>query len=527
MTLADLIAPGSGRLRVHFPAEAASIDYGEMWKGGEAVGCLRAASDGRPVAIVLSNTRACATVLVGAIAAGLPLVSVPMPPRGTNLDWYSQFIRRVCSISGATTLLLEAKLASMVPPAENVSYLSFDAVLAQRGPAVTDPASFKLIQFTSGSTADPKGIVLSGHKIVANLRAIMEWLQPVPGDAACSWLPLSHDMGLIGMFLGGLASAADQWARGGDFVLMTPQSFMRNPSGWLAACSEFGATITAAPNYAFERAGRRRGQVHHLERLRTCIAGGEPIRTSALERFADTFRDCGFDSTALCPAYGMAEAALAVTGMPRTGVHWHAAGLESLVPDPEATVGCAGDLQIVSCGPPLPGYEVRIDGEGVGEILVRGPSIADSYADGTRLPDAEGWFHTHDLGVLRHGELYVIGRTDDVFQVAGRNVYALDVEAYAGEVNGVRAGRVVAVPEGGALTLVAECESAFSDQASAARLAQALKDQIVTCVGVAPQRVLLIRGSTMPLTASGKIRRKPLLAALRSSELEILAGSIE
>lgn len=527
MTLADLIAPGSGRVRLHFPAEAISIDYGELWKSGEAVGRLRATSDGRPVAIVLSNTRACATVLVGAIAAGLSLVSVPMPPRGANLAWYSQFIRRVCTISGATTLVLDASLLSMVPPTENVTFLSFDAVLALQGPSVTDPASFTLIQFTSGSTADPKGIVLPGHKIVANLRALLEWLQPVPGDGTCSWLPLSHDMGLIGMFLGTLAGAADQWTGGLDFVLMTPQSFVRNPSAWLAACAEFGATITAAPNYAYEMAVRRRGQVANLGRLRTCIVGGEPIRTSALERFADAFRDSGFDSTALCPSYGMAEAVLAVTGTPRSGVHWHAAELDSLAPDAQATVGSPGNFQVVACGTPLPGYEVRIAGGAVGEILVRGPSVADCYADGTRLPDAEGWFHTRDLGVVRDGELYVLGRTDDVFHVAGRNIYAIDVEAYAGEVTGVRAGRVVAVPESGALTLVAECEPAFSDQASATRLAQTLKQHIVACVGVAPQRVLLTRGGSLPLTASGKIRRRPLLAALQSSELKILAGSIE
>lgn len=527
MSLADLIAPGSGRVRLHFPAESTSMDYGEMWKSGEAVGCLRTASDGKPVAIVLANTRACATVLVGAIATGQSLVSVPMPPRGANLGWYSQFIRRISTISGAATLLLDASLLPMVPPTAGLKFLSFEDALALRGPSAADPASFTLTQFTSGSTADPKGIVLPGHKIVANLRALLEWLQPVPGDGACSWLPLSHDMGLIGMFLGTLAGAADQWTGGLDFVLMTPQSFVRSPSGWLAACAEFGATITAAPNYAYEMAVRRRGQVHNLGRLRTCIVGGEPIRTGALERFADAFRDSGFDSTALCPSYGMAEAVLAVTGTPRSGVRWHAAELESLVPDPEAAVGSAGYSQIVGCGTPLPGYEVRIDGDGVGEILVKGPSVADCYADGTRLPDAEGWFHTRDLGVVRDGELYVLGRTDDVFHVAGRNIYAIDVEAYAGEVTGVRAGRVVAVPEGGALTLVAECEPAFIDQASATRLAQALKQQIVARVGVAPQRVLLTRGGALPLTASGKIRRRPLLAALQSSELKILAGSIE
>ncbi len=526
MTLADLIAPGSGRTRLHFPAEATSIDYGDLWRSAAAVGGLRVVSDGKPVAIVLSNTLACATVLVGAIASGQSLVSVPMPPRGANLDWYSQFIARVCAISGAATLLLDTALLPLVPRRDDVTFLSFEAVLALREPSVPNPAAFTLTQFTSGSTADPKGIVLGGHKIVANLRATMEWLQPAPGDGVCSWLPLSHDMGLIGMFLGTLVSATDAWAGGLDFVMMTPQSFLRGPSGWLSMCEKFRSTITAAPNYAYEMAARRRGAVQDLGRLRTCIVGGEPIHTGALERFAEAYRGTGFNPVALCPSYGMAEAVLAVTGTPR-GAHWHATGLESLVPDPEDAIGSAGDRPIVGCGVPLPGYQVRIDGAEVGEILVKGPSVADSYADGTPLPDADGWFHTRDLGVVRDGELYVLGRTDDVFQVAGRNIYAIDVEAYAGEVSGVRTGRVVAVPEGGALTLVAECEPTFSDHASATRLAQALRQQIVARVGVAPQRVLLTRRGALPLTASGKIRRKPLAAALQASELQILAGSIE
>jgi acyl-CoA synthetase (AMP-forming)/AMP-acid ligase II len=261
--------------------------------------------------------------------------------------------------------------------------------------------------------------------------------------------------------------------------------------------------------------------------MRICIAGGEPIRTSALERFAETLRDSNFNPTALCPSYGMAEAVLAVTGT-RSDVHWHAADLKSLVPDPGAVVGSTGMFhQIVGCGAALRSYEVRIDGGGVGEILVKGPSVADHYADGTPIVDAEGWFHTRDLGVLRDGELYVLGRTDDVFQAAGRNIYAIDVEACAREITGVRAGRVVAVPEDGALTVVAECDPAYIEETRTIRLAQHLKQVIVTRIGVAPARVLLTRPGSLPLTASGKIRRMPLLAALRSSELKILPGSID
>lgn len=525
MTLADLIAPAANNLRIHFPAERNSIDYGEMWKRGEVAGGLRRSGQA-PVAIVLNNSSACATIVVGAISTGQCLISVPMPPGGVNLDWYCQFLQRISAMTGADTLLLDNSLLKTLPPVKEVAFLSFDDALALRETKSADPGKFTLTQFTSGSTADPKGIVLPGYKIVANLQAMLEWLQPDKNDGACSWLPLSHDMGLIGMFLGTLAGAAQQRSGSQDFVLMTPHSFVRSPGSWLAACEQFKSTFTAAPNYAFEMVARRSGQTYDLKRLRTCIAGGEPIQTSALEKFANVLRESGFNPIALRPSYGMAEAVLAVTGT-RPDAHWHAEELESLVPDLNLITERIGAYpQIVSCGSPLRGYEVRIEGDYSGEILVKGPSIADHYADHSPLIDAEGWFHTRDLGVLRDGELYVLGRIDDVFHVAGRNVYAIDIEACAGEVTGVRRGRVVALPEQGALTLVAECEPAFTEQMRVSHLAQELKQQVVVRIGVAPSRILLTRAGALPLTASGKIRRRPLLAEVQAQELKILPGSI-
>jgi acyl-CoA synthetase (AMP-forming)/AMP-acid ligase II len=526
MILADAIAPGSGSGRLHLPDETASLDYGDLWKTGEAVGCLRAATDGKPTMVILTNTRACAAVLVGAIAAGQPLVSVPLPPRGADLAWFGQFVGRINAISSAAALLVDASLLSLIPPIDGLKVMSFDDVLALRGPSTVDPASFTLTQFTSGSTADPRGIVLSGDKLATNLQALMEWIQPESDFCTCSWLPLSHDMGLIGMFLAPLVAMTDRWARSGTLVIMTPQTFLRRPATWLTACEEFQATLTAGSTYSYEMAARRRGPAHDLRSLQICVVGSEPVNADTLERFTEVFRDSGFDSRAFCPAYGMAEAVLAVTATPRR-THWTALELASLVAGSDGGVDAADEHRVVSSGIALPGYEVRVEGPGVGEILVRGPSIATAYADGAPLVDADGWYHTRDLGAVRDGECYVLGRTDDVFQVAGRNIYAVDVEAHAAEVTGVRRGRVVAVPENGRLTLVAECDPSINDRASTARVAQSLRQLIVSRLGTAPHRVLLARRGTLPLTASGKIRRKPLIAALRSAELEILAGSIE
>jgi acyl-CoA synthetase (AMP-forming)/AMP-acid ligase II len=517
MSLADLIAPGSGDMCLNFPDEGIATRYSTLWGSGWAMARLRAAYDGRPVAMALTNSHDCAALVVGAVAAGQPLVSMPMPPRGTDLDWYAGLVRRICALSGAPTLLVEPSLLSLMPPMDPVTMRSFDQVLTMRGTADSDPDAFSLTQFTSGSTADPKGVVLTGKHIAANLTALLSWLQPRPGDGACTWLPLSHDMGLIGMFLGSLAGSGDTWAHGGQLVLMTPQGFLRNPASWLAACETFGSTLTAAPNYGYDMAARRRGTVSDLRSLRACIAGGEPVRAGSLERFAASLENTGFDSTAFCPAFGMAEAALAVTGTP-TDEHWHAATVDD---------GYQQVHGVVSSGPALPGYRVRISGGGTGEILVKGPSVASSYADETPVPDADGWFHTRDVGMLRDGELFVLGRTDDVFQVAGRNVFAFDVEAYAGDVEGVRPGRVAAVTENGLLVLIAECEPSHRDQARVSELAAEMSQRIVGRLGVAPHRVLLTPRGALPVTTSGKLRRKALVAAVRSSRLTILAGSLQ
>jgi acyl-CoA synthetase (AMP-forming)/AMP-acid ligase II len=401
--------------------------------------------------------------------------------------------------------------------------MSFDEALALRGRGTQDPASFVLTQFTSGSTSEPRGVVLDGKRIVANIRAQLEWLQPAPGDGACTWLPLSHDMGLIGMFLGSIAGATDDWARGGDLVVMTPQGFMRNPASWLVTCEAFGSTITAAPNFGYEMAARRRTPLGDLSKLRVCIAGAEPVRTKTLRRFADQFRAVGFDSTAFCPAYGMAEACLAVTGT-APEAHWQSS--ELAIPADDETAP-SDHTEVVSSGPPLGGFEVRTTNGSVGEVLIKGPSIADSYVDGTKLADQDGWMRTGDLGALEGGELYVLGRTHDVLYVGGRNVYAVDVETYAGEVTGVRFGRVAAVQEDSALTLVAECDTTIRNPVAAERLARDMRQRVLSRVGLSPRRVLLTPRGKLPLTASGKIRRTGLLSMLRSGSLEALPGSIE
>ena len=210
MLLADLLTPADP-VKLHFLDEGTQISLSQMWAAGESVSPWLESQSQPAVAAVLSNSSSCASFLLGCIGAGTVLVSVPPPPRSVDLEWYAQFVERACSQAGASVLAVEADYLPLLPPRPGLSYVSFQEVLNTAGRGSLNAQEFTLIQFSSGSTADPKGIVLEQERIAKNVQGILEWLQPHPGDGACSWLPLSHDMGLIGMFFSAIAG-------GGNFL---------------------------------------------------------------------------------------------------------------------------------------------------------------------------------------------------------------------------------------------------------------------------------------------------------------------
>jgi acyl-CoA synthetase (AMP-forming)/AMP-acid ligase II len=425
--------------------------------------------------------------------------------------------------------VIDAAYLPLLPELNGITYASYDEVLTHRGDGDADPTSFRLVQYTSGSTSDPRGVVLDQSQILANIRSIIERLQPAPGDSACSWLPLSHDMGLIGMLLSAIVGA-NTHTNGGDYALMTPEGFLRNPGRWLQVCSEYQSTITAAPNFGFEMALRR--QINgplDLSALRVCITGAEPVNAASLQRFADTFVPMGFANKAHCPAYGLAEATLAVamsdpddlwSGLPVDPDEL----LEGKVKiDPEG-------MSVVGAGYALENMEVKIDAlsEEIGEIVIRGASVLRAYSDGSLATDGDGWFRTSDLGFFRDEELYVVGRRDDVLFAAGRKVFAVDVERHVGELPGVRVGRVVALttPADGITVLVEADEVAADPSGSFSQLAEAVRQRVTSRTGVAPRAVGVVKRGHLPMTASGKNRRRETQASLGHERLEILRGSI-
>jgi fatty-acyl-CoA synthase len=515
MELVEQAVSGSTWLR--FVPSGASVSVVELWSdAGRAAAWLhqRIGPDA-PVAVVLDSSPASIAVLLGAWRAGRRVVSVPLPPRATSMEWYQAFVEEACRACGAGLLLVAGDVLPLLPPT-TVDVAAFES--AVDGAAVgfvEQPDRGELVQFTSGSTSDPKGVVLGMPELGANVASVLAVIDPRPGDGACSWLPLSHDMGLIGMFLAGLCGSAPAHAGGGNIVFIRPEWFLRRPESWLQACSEFGSSITAAPDFGFGQAIRRGMPTPlDLSRLRICITGAEPVRPATLDAFTEAFAPAGFDPLAFCPAYGLAEAGLAVT-MTRPDVLWSAIEV-----DPDAlTAGTVqlveGGHPLVSCGPALPGYEVRAEGD-ASTVAVRGPSLYRRYLPGEVR--SETWLATSDLGVVHDGELYVAGRVDDVVLLGGRNVYLHDLDAVVGERVGARSGRLQAVAVDRGFAIVAEVD----DHTAPTELATGIRRAAVAAVGWNPSEVVIVERGSLPRTASGKPRRRESARRLLSDELQVV-----
>ena len=373
-----------------------------------------------------------------------------------------------------------------------------------------------LIQYTSGSTGSPKGVALTHANLLHNVRAYGQGLQVNENDVCISWLPLYHDMGLIGSMLGSIY-------HGIPLVLMGPQDFLARPARWLQAMSRYRGSISPAPNFAYEICARRIPDEEltglDLSPWRVALNGAEAVLPDTLNRFTERFEPMGFRRQAHFPCYGLAEASLAVAFPPldRGPVldHVDEQRLQTngqAVPDPKGHPW-------VSCGLPLQGTELSIrDPQGLelgerhqGQLYFRsGSSLQEYYRnpEATReIKSPDGWVNTGDLAYVANGELYITGRAKDLIIKAGRNLYPQDIEAAATEIEGVRRGCVAAfsVPgkDGSGERLIVAFETRTPGPALADQVGQA----VTRAVGVCPDEVLCLSPGSIPKTPSGKIRR--------------------
>jgi len=518
------VVDGLPRLTVRLWPEREARAGAELLRAGTgvAIELTRRGWSGRAVGAVLDTSWDALAFLVGAVLAGVRLCSLPEPGRAMPSDEHDAFLRRVADAVG---------LAAVVTTSGGPCTLAFAELVQTGRPVESVVGGFELVQFTSGSTGDPKGVVLPASKLEANLRALIPAV--VDGDlVAVSWLPLSHDMGLIGTTLLPIVAAGPAWCA--TLALIPPRHFVRGPSCWLDACSELGATLTAAPDFGYRMVTPLVGRHHDLSRLRCAATGAEPVRASTVRGFEAAAAGAGLHPLAVRPCYGLAEAALAVTMTPLDR-SWQARSFRrddldvgrAGVVDPD--VGPAA-IELVSVGPPLPGYDVRVaptcaphresePGE-VGVIEIRGPSLLERYTDGSVPVDEQGWLATNDLGVVVDGQLHVVGRCDDVLVIAGRNLHAHDLEdAAAGR--GVRPGAVMVVRgERGGPVVLFEPERGDAVDRETRR---AISARLLDAAGVRPEAVVACAPGSLPRTPSGKPRRRLAERWWRECRLRVLA----
>lgn len=379
------------------------------------------------------------------------------------------------------------------------------------------PSSLAFLQFTSGSVLNPRAVQISHENLEANCRAIIEHSRIDSTDVWVSWLPLFHDMGLVGATGSSIIS-------GGKLVLVDPSRFIENPTVWLKLISKHRATITVAPNMAYSICATRIPESRltgiDLSSLRIAFNGSEPINWRDLDGFTKRMAPLGFNSAAFSPCYGLAENTLAATvSVSSNGyrfVRASASGLEreSVFRQPEDGERA---LEIVSVGKPLPRHEIRIVDTStdtvvseslVGEIQVKGPSVAQGYL-GDEFPIDDGWLKTGDLGFINRGELYVVGRLKDLIKKAGRGIFPTDIETLASQVEGVRAGGAIAFEfqhnQRLQVGLVVESKT---NNGGRAFLARSLRRRIIDGLALSLDAVWIVPPKTVPKTTSGKLQRR-------------------
>ena len=385
------------------------------------------------------------------------------------------------------------------------------------------PKDIALLQYTSGSTGNPKGVTLDHGNLLANIRSWGQAVELRATDVVVSWLPLYHDMGLIGAWLGSLYHAC-------PLVLMSPLDFLARPERWLWAIHQYRGTITAAPNFAFELCLRRLDPVHlqglDLSSWRYAANGAEPVAAETLSRFASAFAPYGLRAQTLAPVYGLAECSVGLAvSPPGRGPLIDRVRREPLAASGEAVPAAADDvhaLQLVACGRPLPGHEVRIvDDSGrelpprrVGRLEFRGPSTTRGYyrnAEATAKLIRGGWLDSGDLAYLLDGDIVITGRIKDTIIRGGRNIYPYELEEAVGAIPGVRRGCVavfgVAVAGQGTEKLVVVAESRETDAAARRELIRRINSLGVDLLGTPPDDVVLAPPHSVLKTSSGKIRR--------------------
>ncbi|MBI5898193.1 MAG: AMP-binding protein [Rhodocyclales bacterium] len=513
--------------------DGALLSYGELLAGAREVATGLRRRGIRPterVALMLPSGLDFFLAFYGVLLAGAVPVPIYPPTRPAQVEDHLR--RQAVILNNCEAVMLlgfdAARMAAHMLSGLVTSLRGIETVAALRagGGAGEDyagwPEEVAFLQYTSGSTGDPKGVTLDHGNLLANIRAWGEAVGLGPADVVVSWLPLYHDMGLIGAWLGSLYHAC-------PLVLMSPLDFLARPERWLWAIHAHRGTVTAAPNFAFElclrHADPQRLQGLDLSSWRYAANGAEPVAAETLARFAAAFRPYGFHASALAPVYGLAECSVGLAVSPPGRGPVIVRVQRAALAEGQAVAAAADDaeaVRLVACGLPLPGHRLRIVGfEGeelpprrIGRIEFCGPSATRGYWNNTEASARlirDGWLDSGDLGYLADGDVVITGRAKDMIIRGGRNLYPYELEESVGALPGVRRGCVavfgVPVAEQGTEKLVVVAET----RESAAEVRRAIVTRInelgIDLLGAPPDDVVLAPPHAVLKTSSGKIRR--------------------
>ncbi len=515
-------------------ADGEMIDYQRLYVGARALaGSLQrqGLQPGDPVAIMLPTGSEYFSAFFGILLAGGIPVPIYPPINSSQLEDHLRRHTAILSNCRAVTLITVSKAKQVArllkAQLETLRHIvTVDELLAAGGDYYRPPISPQdtaFLQYTSGSTGNPKGVVLTHANLLANIRAMGERVHANAKDVFVSWLPLYHDMGLIGAWLGSLYYAA-------LLVIMSPLAFLARPQRWFQAIHRYHGTLSAAPNFAYELCLSRL-QDSDLEGLdlsswRAAFNGAEAVSAKTVRQFPQRFAQFGFPATAMVPVYGLAECSVGLA-FPPTGrgllidhiqrQAFAQTGAAIPVTDDEANALC-----FVACGQVLAGHEMRIvDNQGnelpdrqEGRIQFRGPSTTSGYLHNReatqKLFDGD-WLDSGDLAYISAGDLYVTGRTKDVIIRAGRNLYPHELEEAVGDIPNIRKGRVAVFgatdSNTGTERLVVLAETHKKEIDELSQLRQQVNNVANKLIGGPADDIVLARPNTVLKTSSGKIRR--------------------
>ncbi|HKY69659.1 MAG TPA: AMP-binding protein, partial [Gammaproteobacteria bacterium] len=509
------------------------ITYGELYQKAQKIGKGLYDLGLRPtqtVAIMLPTCEDFFTTFFGVLLAGGVPVPIYPPFRPDKIEEYALRETKILKNAEIQFLItfqqaekLSGTLKIFIPSLKTV--LTVDDLRHSQGrlpeyrPKADSPA---LIQYTSGSTSDPKGVLLSHNNLLANMRAVGKLIHITSSDFVVSWLPLYHDMGLIGTWLTSCYYAL-------PVMIFSPLMFLIRPERWLWAIHSHRATFTAAPNFAYELCIRKIKpemiQGLDLSSLRFTFNGAEAVNPKTIKNFVKKFEPYGFNPTALYPVYGLAESAVALL-FPTPGEKFI---IDKIERDPFEQHGKAipshdgkKTVEFVLSGKPIPDHEVRIVDDDhqplplrqVGNLEFRGPSSLQGYynnPEATRKINHEGWWATGDLAYQTEQGFYITGRKKDLIIKAGRNLYPDEIEDITSTVEGVRKGCVIAFgatsPERGTEELIIVAETAQTQPKVKEKIRAEITERISITLGIPPDHIILTGPKTVPKTSSGKLQR--------------------